>query len=129
MVCFLSLFLSGLCLWKHWDLGLYREFWKQFHFNSGLCLVLAIGFHLYFNRRAMISYLKLQKRALLPLRMEWALIGALLIGLATISLIGPQWDLRGPGQRRKAAIQQAGLNESPSDPELENSPKRQRHGW
>lgn len=76
--------------WSDWHLlGLDKNQWSDLHTNLGFVFFIMIVFHLYFNWRPLINYLRNQARALVVFTGEF--IFALLIALAVIA--GTLWQV------------------------------------
>ena len=48
-----------IAYWANWHLlGLTKEQWGNIHINTGILFLIALGFHIYYNWKLIISYLK-----------------------------------------------------------------------
>jgi hypothetical protein len=99
-VSFTLMTLSGVMLylaprgrvanWTNWTLaGLEKEQWSDLHMTAAVLLLVAIGFHLYFNWKPLVHYLKSRSTAH-GLRLR-ELVVALALGLAVV--VGTLGDL------------------------------------
>jgi len=86
---FLVICVSGACLyaspkgrvahWTNWTLfGVGKEGWEAIHVNVSILLLLASGFHLYFNWTLFLGYIKTKARWALNLKKE-IVVAALLV--------------------------------------------------
>lgn len=89
-MAFLLMAFSGIVLyltpkgrvanWSGWTmLGLSKEEWAGIHTTGSLFLLVAAGFHIYFNWRPLLYYLK--KKAARGIHLKWELAAAVVLGV------------------------------------------------
>jgi hypothetical protein len=90
LMAFILMAFSGIVLylspkgrvanWSGWKLaGLTREEWAGIHTVFALFLILAAGFHIYFNWRPLLYYLK--KKAVRGIHLKWELAAVVVLGV------------------------------------------------
>ena len=73
-----------IAYWANWHLwGLTKEQWGNIHINTGILFLIALGFHVYYNWKLIISYLKDKAKNLKVFTKEFNI--ALLLTLLVIS--------------------------------------------
>lgn len=76
--------------WAEWKLwGLTKTEWTNLHINLGLCLLIAAGFHIYYNWKAVTNYLKSPAKQMVVFTGDF--IVALLIGV--ILMGATYWEI------------------------------------
>ncbi|MHA1444864.1 MAG: DUF4405 domain-containing protein [Candidatus Hodarchaeales archaeon] len=78
--------------WADWHLlGLSKEQWGNIHINTGILFLIALGFHIYYNWKLIMSYLKDKAKNLKVFTKEFniALFLIFLIGLGTYFEVPP----------------------------------------
>ena len=76
--------------WTDWTLlGLTKEAWGSVHTNLSFLFFLVLVFHLYYNWRVLMAYLKDRLRQRFTLRRELA--AALVLGLVVVGGSAAQW--------------------------------------
>lgn len=81
-----------IAYWADWRLwGLTKEQWGNIHINTGILFLIALGFHIYYNWKPILSYLKDKAKNLTVFTKEFniALVLALLVGLGTYFEVPP----------------------------------------
>lgn len=71
--------------------GLFRSQWIALHLSFSTLFLIAAVIHLWFNRRPLLSYLKLKRKTAAGLRWEWAavLLAAVWVAWGTLAPFGP----------------------------------------
>jgi hypothetical protein len=113
---FVALAASGIVLyvappgrvanWSRWTLGaLDRPQWQAFHTVFALLFVVAGAFHLWFNWRALVHYVRARLAEGLRLRRELALAAAVVLVVAGLTLAGlpPFSSVVALGERAKSS--------------------------
>ncbi|BCA80700.1 DUF4405 domain-containing protein [Desulfuromonas sp. AOP6] len=76
--------------WTDWRLlGLSKQAWGSIHTNLSFLFFLVLAFHLYYNWRVLMAYLKDRLRQQFTLRRE--LVAALALGLVVVGGSAAQW--------------------------------------
>jgi Domain of unknown function (DUF4405) len=102
MLSFLGMSVTGVALfvtppgriayWTGWTLsGLTKDQWVALHIWCSLVFLVGAAFHLYLNRKALVSYFRDRARQTFALRWEWVVslaIGALVL-VGTLAEIAP----------------------------------------
>jgi hypothetical protein len=79
-----------IAYWSDWRLwGLTKTDWGNLHIHSGMLLLTAISFHVYFNWKPMISYLISKRIRLISVELSVALIITLACVSGTYLLVPP----------------------------------------
>lgn len=77
--------------WVNWTFwGLDKETWGALHINSSLVFFIIILFHIYYNWKLMVSYIKQRARMAISLKLELALTVFLSIFMVAASIWGVQ---------------------------------------
>lgn len=122
LVSFVFLALTSLILfvvphgrvayWSDWRLwGLSKTQWGDLHINIGVLFLVAIIFHLYFNWKPLVSYLKTQSKQMVVFTGEFtaSLIILLVFCLGTFYLVPPfSWVLDGNAAIKDRAMEKYG---------------------
>lgn len=102
MLSFIMIFLTSIILyivpqgrvayWADWTLwGLSKEQWGAIHINTGILFLVSLLFHIYFNWKPMLSYLKNKNRTLILFTVEFniALLITILVSVGTYAEMPP----------------------------------------
>jgi len=122
LVSFVFLALTSLILfavphgrvayWSDWRMwGLSKTQWGDLHINIGVLFLVSIIFHLYFNWKPLVSYLKTQSKQLVVFTGEFtaSLVILLAFCLGTFYLVPPfRWILDGNAAIKDRAMRQYG---------------------
>jgi hypothetical protein len=81
-----------IAYWADWHLwGLTKEQWGNIHINTGFLFLIALGFHIYYNWKPILSYLKDRAKNLKVFTKDFnvAVVLTLLVGLGTYFELPP----------------------------------------
>jgi hypothetical protein len=95
-----------IAYWADWRLwGLTKEQWGNIHINTGILFLTALGFHIYYNWKPILSYLKDKAKNLKVFTKEFnvALVLAFLVGLGTYFEVPPFSSILGLSESIKDA--------------------------
>lgn len=116
VLSFLVIVVSGIILyisppgrianWSYWRfLGLLKSQWQAVHTIFTFIFIAAVSFHLFFNWKPLLFYIKNKFKSLLPLRKELvaASVLSLLFFILTINNISPFVDVMDFGETLKGS--------------------------
>jgi uncharacterized protein DUF4405 len=120
LTCFCFLLITGVILyvvpqgrvayWANWRLfGLGKEEWTALHINLSLLFLIASGFHIYYNWKPIVAYLKNRAKQVVVFTREFsvALFVALLFAVATYFGIQPFQGVLDINEKIKAGHEKA----------------------
>jgi len=93
-----------IAYWADWHLwGLTKEQWGSIHINTGILFLIALGFHIYYNWKPIVNYLKDKTKQLKVFTLEFniALILTLVFVLGTYFEIPPLSSILGVSETIK----------------------------